>query len=481
MYNRALTSKSAVSLEKFRAVFLCMVVAAALLRLGGLFNDFWLDEIWGWTIARDAASWLDPLLKFHVDTNHVLNTFWMYGVGDRLWWPVYRLPSLFAGIATVILAGVLASEDGVRESLVAVFLTSLSFVLILYSTEARGYAFVAFFTLGAAYAMKHYLDDGDPRALSAMTACVALGFLAHLTFFHCYAALAAWSFYRLVLRDRSWTQGLTRWIGCHAGSAIFLVAYYFLLVRPMTHGGGPPTPAADVPSTILSAFFGAPNSPLWAVPLGLAALAVVGYELLELYRGGSDEWVLYGTAILVSPAVLLAANPIGTLFPRYFIVSFLFFVLIFSRFLVRTVLAAGAKGRIAFAAILAVYALGNARSLIGFYRHGRGEYLDALRYMAAQTPDHPITVGSEHDFANSMILRFYSRYLPSDEQVRYYEPGQWTRSEPRWVILQRLSHSYVPERELVAKNGSHYLFDREFPYSDLAGWNWYLYRLKVGT
>jgi hypothetical protein len=185
--------------------------------------------------------------------------------------------------------------------------------------------------------------------------------------------------------------------------------------------------------------------------------------------------------ILLSPALLVAFNPAGFLFPRYFLINISFFLLLLSRFLVHRLLRRGRIGILLFVAFLSSYAWGNGRKTLTFYKYGRGQYLAAVKLMAEETPGDIITVGSEHEFANKMILRFYGRYLPPNKHIVYCSGRDWTAKEPQWAIVHKLSHDYVPPVELTARNGNHYIFRKDFLYSDYAGWNWFLYRLKANS
>ena len=64
-----------------------LVLAASALRVAGIYDDFWLDEIWSWRMAGDLASpWLvftHPSARY--DNNHPLNTMLMWAQGCLLY------------------------------------------------------------------------------------------------------------------------------------------------------------------------------------------------------------------------------------------------------------------------------------------------------------------------------------------------------------------------------------------------------------
>ena len=78
---------------------------AAFLGIWAATDEFWLDEIWSlFDFAGDANSPLD-IFRAHHDNNHYLVTLWMYLLGPNQGnWVLYRVPSILAGIGTVLLA-----------------------------------------------------------------------------------------------------------------------------------------------------------------------------------------------------------------------------------------------------------------------------------------------------------------------------------------------------------------------------------------
>src|SRR5471032_1187414 len=128
------------------------VAAFAALRLACLRNDLWLDEIWSLQLVGLAHSPLQILTRLRSENNHPLNSLWLYLVGPGAPEWAYRLLSWATGSAAVGLAGLLARgqfkrmhpadpEGGAEAAgLITVLLFGGSYLFILYSSEARGYA-----------------------------------------------------------------------------------------------------------------------------------------------------------------------------------------------------------------------------------------------------------------------------------------------------------------------------------------------------
>jgi hypothetical protein len=128
-------------------VALCMVVGAVL-RYRALWTDFSQDEIWSLTLVQGLASPLDVLTRIHHDNNHVLNSLFLYLLGDRADWTTYRLFAFGCGIAAIAFAAWIAAEDGGLAAVTASLLFAVSFLFVTYSSEARGYAPAVAFARG---------------------------------------------------------------------------------------------------------------------------------------------------------------------------------------------------------------------------------------------------------------------------------------------------------------------------------------------
>src|SRR5204862_1912632 len=188
----------------------------ALLRLRGVFTDFWLDEIWGLRIALAAPSPLALITQIHQDTNHPLVSMFLYAIGPVRHWEWYRLLSLACGLGTIFL---------IRDRTYRI-LAALSFPLIVYSSEARGYAPAAFFLV-----VGYVLWKKNPIGFGV---AIVLALLSHLSAFAVYLG-----FFSVDVVRRDWKK--------HILPIAFGAWYYVVKVRHLVVGGGPrwsPTPFA---------------------------------------------------------------------------------------------------------------------------------------------------------------------------------------------------------------------------------------------
>ena len=126
--------------------------------------------------------------------------------------------------------------------------------------------------------------------------------------------------------------------------------------------------------------------------------------------------------------------------------------------------------------LLALYLAGNAIRTGDFLRLGRGHYREAVLYMLAHDSSRVVTVGSDYDFRNAMLLGYYARYVPKDRELVYVPEDAWPPEGPRWLITHSLDARHEPAASYVANGRVEYTLAKHFPFSGVSGWHWCLYR-----
>jgi hypothetical protein len=447
-----------------------VVLAAAAVRAAGLSGDLWLDEVWSLSLAAAADSPLDVIAAIRHDNNHWLNTLYLYALGPDRPAYAYRLLSFAAGVGAVVLAGLIGRRDGPVEGVLAAGLVGGSYILIHYSSEARGYAPAAFFALAGFALLQRQVTDPRWGRAALFAGVAVLGLLSHLTFLYVYAGLLAWTFAVLV-RKGDGAPGGAALVAMHAVPLVAAVALYAVNVRHMDIGGGEVRPLLEVVWETVGVAVGLPGSP--AVAAAVAAAAVG--ELVAARRDRPGEWVFFAIACLAGPAALLAAGRRDDHYPRYFLVAVPFVLLLLARLLARG-FRAGGLIRFACAAVVLAFVIGNGVRVADFLRHGRGHYRDALAYCVGHTPPgRAVTVGSDHDFRNRMVIDYHARSFPG-RTIEYVPRDRWTGSAPVWMIVHDFEPEPRPEPTVVGPNGLSYTHAATFRYSGLSGWNWHVYR-----
>jgi hypothetical protein len=323
-----------------RKAVVAILLLGIALRLRGVFTDFWLDEIWGLRIALDAPSWLALITRIHADTNHPLVSIYMRAIGPVQHWEWYRAFSLLCGIGTMLL---------IRDRTYRI-LAALSFPLIIYSSEARGYAPAAFFLL-LAYVTRRRLVFGI---------AIILAILSHLS------AVAVYLGFLVARRD--WKL--------HVLPCAFGIWYFFVKVRHLVPGGGPrwtPDP--------------------FVLSIGILTLAIVVIEIVRRARARDAEALFFAVAIIVGPLIAAASYRCPCVLPRHFFVCMPFVLILFASFFERV-----PKWGVA------VFILLNAIQIVPFMIYGRGQYDRALHDISG-------TVGGDSAFRDRMLIDFYNPSL----------------------------------------------------------------------
>jgi len=451
-----------------------IVIAAAVVRFRASAGDLWLDEIWSLHFASSVLSPVEILTQIHHDNNHILNTLLLYFLGDRENWMIYRIPAIAAGTVAVICSSLIARRWARLEALTAVLLTGSSYLMIHYSSEARGYALVVPFALLSFLMMRRCLE-GHRLAPVLFWLMVVLGFLSHLIFVHVYIALLVWSLVRFVKTSRRWSQVALNVVRCHAVPIGFVIALYFVHVRHIVISGGPVFSALGVVVRTAALTLGAPETGPMAVAAAGAVLVIIVFGLLMLARDRSDSTVFFAVVIVLSPGLLLLIRPPQLLYVRYFLISVAFLVLLLSR-LLASLYRCGPVGRVVYVAVMLAIMSGGGVYTADLLKHGRGHYVDALTYMVENTPGNVVTIGSDHDFRNKTILDYYAPRFGGIKRITYYDKSMWPQEGPDWLILHNWARDVLPPGAVTDLFGHAYSLTRSYRYARLSGWNWFLYR-----
>jgi hypothetical protein len=329
-----------------------------LIRLPGLFNDFWLDEIWTWEIARGLGSPLD--IFFIRDSNsHPLNTWILYCIGDTAPWSFYRVHSLLAGVGGIWLTWLIAAERGRLEAVIAALLGTASYLLIHYSSEARGYTMVIFFALASYLSLRRYAKRPSWRHAAVFWALATLGLLAHLIYLHAFIAFVAASALDLRNRRLDLRAAVLERLRLFSLPTVFLLWFYVVNVNQLKLGGGLEYGSAEIVLKALSYAGGGPA-------VGAAAIAVAGFfasfslaSIAWLWRTGMDDWLFYFVVIYVSPLLMIGSLRTDVFFTRYFLLN-VAFALIPMAFLLADLWRRGGRARAFAAGLLCLYVTGNA-------------------------------------------------------------------------------------------------------------------------
>jgi len=500
----ARSSRKSRAEPAFYAAACLLALLGLALRIPGLFTDLWLDELWSLANADAVRSPLEVFTSVHSDNNHYLYTLYLLAIGDNLSpgpaaWAVYRIPSLLAGVGSVLVAGMLGRRRSAAEAILAMALTATSFALAMYSSEVRGYSLLVFFALLSFWFLVRYSETGRRSFRVGYWASTILGFLSQLVYLFFFMGAVSWAYWLRWSERRGGTAAPenagtaelesgrttelgrgTRLVRLHDVPLLFLGVLFVVDLRHMTLGGGPPFSSLSVTLDVLSLALGGPESGVLRLVAALASAALILVGLRRLRKSGDTLWVLYGVAMVAFPAFLLVVARPPFFFPRYFLIPIALFQLLLAFLLAHVWHDGGRAGRAAVLGALLLIAIGNAGGFAEFWALGRGHYREAVFMMASEESARPATVGSDHDFRNRMLVDYYVRLLPVGRELRYADrdkrpPGGWD-----WWIRHTLEPGGEPRPRLRDAEGTEYRIVKSFPSSRLSGFTWHVYRKGPG-
>jgi hypothetical protein len=178
----------------YRAAFVAVGVVAVALRLYHVNQPIRYDEAWTYLLYASQSLWT-ALSDYSAPNNHVFHSLlaWISTrlLGAAPW--TLRLPALLAGLALVFGVYLAARRLAGREAgLVAMALAASSPILVLYSTNARGYvmislAFVVLLLLGTMI-----LERDEPELWVLSGVVTALGLYTAPVMLYPAGAVSIW-------------------------------------------------------------------------------------------------------------------------------------------------------------------------------------------------------------------------------------------------------------------------------------------------
>ncbi len=459
------------------ATYLVFALSAGLV-LAAARGDLWFDEIWSILFADQASSPADIYFKFQHDNNHLINTLYQYLVGKQDILFLHRLPAIAAGIGSIWLVGIIANKWGQTERLVATLLAGTSFPLLLYFSEARGYAPAIFCALLCFALLQEEQPRLEARRVGIFWIASIVGSLSHATFVIALAALLCLAVVQQHRRDaNSKSKRLRLWL-FFLVPMVFLAFYFISFARHIEFGGGPVYTQWDVVCRTASYTLGLPEGRLWG-PLALGCVAAVtAAGTLQLYRKRSAQWIFFPIMLFVAPMLLIVVTQPTYLYFRYFVVCIPFFYILLSCVAARHLRSANRPIRWMVVAAVLLYVTAQGLRIAPLLHLGRGSYMAAVEYIASDSPNHRVGIGSDHDFRNKMLFAFYTQFLPEPNRLYYIDHPDWKRTAPDWLVTHSQNRTFRPPKQLTIPDVGEYALVKEYRFAGISGWHWFLYRLN---
>ena len=349
--------------------------------------------------------------------------------------------------------------------------------MVLYSSEARGYAPAIACLLGA-YVLLTGTGGTAWRAPLFWLLCT-LAMLAHGTALTILAAMGTASLLRGILEKQGPAAILGNLALWFAAPLCASLAFWHFYLREMMVAGGPEYPVPFVVSQFFGYSFGLPGAgsgpPVYA---GFGIALLVSAIAFGKFPSPASRCFFAG-ATAVFPALSLLAADTTYLYFRYFLVC-LPFVYLLAAPVAERIAALGSAASVAAAVLLAVAILGQVPRTWILALHGRGSYLQALREIASG-PEAKKNIVSNNDMELAIVLAHFRAQLDSLAPLHFVPSTSTGQAAPDWIIYASQEDPPAPPQstiELHEKTYQKVSFHRSAPVS---GTHWAVYKIQNAT
>lgn len=371
-----------------------LTLVALALRIAASRGGLWTDEAWSVVYAVQARDPIGVFLRINHDNNHHLNTLWLQALGMHAPSLLDRAPAILAGTLAVPVAALIFARRSAAGAIAAAALFALSPIMVVYGSEARGYALMILATLVLILLTDSAIEgraNRFTRWLMALTA--AIGTLSHLTIIAPLGLLCLWVYLENrrslgSMRAASATLSLMAPAVAASGAALFIMLVPAILSPTGLQTGG------YNPHTFNNYAIGLSNMASWAVGLTfplrwLAIIALLGLGIAMLIRPPAamgSRARLYGLLILGVPVVVFVERIGNAQFARFYLSSAIGLLLLGAEWVGQAVRANDRLRVVCGAAgvLFLTTAFWHDRQIVEL---GRGQPDRAIRLMARDAPN----------------------------------------------------------------------------------------------
>ena len=478
------------SQKRVHGAALCGIAVATLvgclLRIVMAQGDLWLDEAWSLKLVAGLSSPWAVFWAISHDNNHFLNSLWLSWLGpeEPAW--AYRVPSMVFGTLAMPMAAVIGWRRGEAGAVVAAWFVALSMPLVIYGSEARGYAGLVASSLMAIAAFERALDalmagqtPMRSRATWILGLSIGFGTLCHLTMLATLAVLGLTAALRLRSSGRTLRTCIDLTTTLFGPSLLCLLPAVAAVVSGIVYRGGfecggvLPFTTADFTAGfggMLRSMLGLP----WLVPTSLVFLVAIALVVVAFLVDGIDPLLrsLGIAALAVLPAGMAMAHFPNLVFPRYFLLPGLVILLIEADLVGRLWDRGSIKASVMAILVLCATTIGQAAADLSAVAAGRGASGEALSLMAQEGRP---AYSSDSRFRSETVAEVAARrqhialiYVPAD---------RFCSDVPDWYIVTD-GEAAAPPSLSIGQGSCSVAFAKRatFPAAALSGMRWILYR-----
>jgi hypothetical protein len=171
------------------------IIAGFTLRCLAASGGLWADEAWSLVYAQQAGDALGIITRINHDNNHHLNSWWLQLVGPEASPMLMRGLSIITSSITILMAALIGFRRNRATGVITAALFALSPIMLVYGSEARGYAPMMLALMIMIWRIDIWLEtksESKPTWLLAF--CALLGSFAHLAILPAVGTLTIWVF-----------------------------------------------------------------------------------------------------------------------------------------------------------------------------------------------------------------------------------------------------------------------------------------------
>ena len=381
-----------------------------------------------------------------------------------------RLPSLLFSALFLAALGwnaILVRNEERAPHMLWLFLCACSYLLVLYGSEARGYAGLLAAS-AALYLVRERILQGG--VLAFILICL-VGILSHALFLLTLVGFLIWLSGMWWCKECPWKV----FRNATALSCVLTLAVASPLYANLEIGGAPRLPYLEVLGSVLTQLIGghalspsAPAQSVWELFIGVAVFLACTFELYRWPSEAGREKVLVAVMIFLPIVAVAVAKP-AFILPRYFIVPVFFSYYLLAKFLVRLMRAGVIGSGVAVLGIIGFVWL-NTDGIVYLSVEGRAKFAHTLGLIARSDP--AASFSSNQDFQTSIRLSVPEQLSTGEERdavalqngnalrLRYipmHQPPDTNSQEmPDYFIVETIDRFMPPSPSTTWNNRGNY-------------------------
>jgi hypothetical protein len=171
------------------------IIAGFTLRCLASSGGLWADEAWSLVYVQQAGDALGIITRINHDNNHHLNSLWLLLVGPAASPMLMRGLSIITSSITILMAALIGFRRNRATGVIAAALFALSPIMLVYGSEARGYAPMMLALMMMIWKIDIWLETkSESKPTWLLGFCALLGSFAHLAMLPAVGTLTIWVF-----------------------------------------------------------------------------------------------------------------------------------------------------------------------------------------------------------------------------------------------------------------------------------------------